>query len=235
MKRRSIAVLLTMIMLASVAVLNCSRDDTAVVRLRLQNMPRSSANNPNSIVERLFRWFVNEAWAFQHWQSITTIECVISAPDLEEMSFSLPATETELTVEVPAGPARRITVYAGDVFPKDFGGHVELDLNPGDEVDAVINMVPTTSITNCMYTGSSVMVYWGAVSPPYGIAGYNVYRSDVPEGPYFAACTAPAPDAMQCEDLSGPFVTSTNYYYRVSAYTAGTEGEMSAYYDFYLS
>lgn len=238
MKRRSIYLLLIMLMLAPVFTLSCARDDVAVVRIQLENMPQRTAVNSKSIFERVFRWFVTEAWAVSHWQyPITSIECIISAPDLADTTFSLPASETELSIEVPAGLSRRITVYAGKDYPRDFGGHVELDLNPGDEVDAVINMVPVTTITYCQFIGG-INVNWNIITPnAYGVIGYHIYRSDIPEGPYLAVGTANTNGAAtsQFQDKSGPFITGNYYYYKVSAYTGSSEGEMSEDYQFYLS
>jgi hypothetical protein len=242
MQKRSIIVMLIMLMLATVFTLTCSRDDTAIVRIQLENMPKSTAVNTTSIFERVFRWFVTEAWAMAQprWElPPTSIEGIISAPDLNDVSFSIPASERILTIGVPAGPSRRITVYAGKNYSREFGGHVELDLSPGDEVDAVINMVPITDITFAepLDFPSRILLQWSVISPSYGVTGYKIHRSDLPAGPYFAVGSVSGVDNSMFEDTSGPFINGKFYYYRVSAYTDVSEGELSDHYgcEFYLS
>jgi len=229
--------------MAPVFTFNCSRDDVAIVRIQLKNVPQSAARNENSIFERVFRWFVTEAWAMTSWEpDPQSLQVLITAPDLEDISFEIPPSEKSLTLELPSGSARRITVYGtttANSFGKNWGGHAELNLNPGDEVDVQIDMLPVMKIesTNSRQISNYLQIRWYQVqSGTYGITGYKIYRSDFPEGPYFAVGSVSGASAYQFDDKSIPFAENTYYYYKVSAYKSTSEGELSEYYGvFYLS
>ena len=236
MQKRSIIILLIMLMLAPVFTLTCSRDDTAIVRIQLKNVPQSTAHTANSIFERVFRWFVREAWAMSSWVTIPeSLKVIITAPDLEDISFEIPPSETSLTLELPSGSARKIAVYGYTTvssFGKNWGGYAELNLNPGDDVDVQIDMLPVMKIdsTNSYQLSTYIQLQWFQVqSGTYGIIGYNIYRSDFPEGPYFAVGSASGVSAYRFNDNSITFAENTYYYYKVSAYTDTTEGEFSEY------
>ncbi|MBP7585654.1 MAG: fibronectin type III domain-containing protein, partial [Spirochaetes bacterium] len=138
--------------------------------------------------------------------------------------------------------ARKIAVYGYTTvssFGKNWGGYAELNLNPGDEVDVQIDMLPIMKIDsiNSRQVSNYLQIQWYQVqSGTYGITGYKIYRSDFPEGPYFTVGTASGASAYQFNDNSIIFDQNTYYYYKVSAYTGTTEGELSEYYGvFYLS
>jgi hypothetical protein len=230
--RRIFVVMMVVLILAPLVMTGCSRDDVAVVRIQLKNVPQGTAQNTNSIFERVFRWFVPNVYAVTPppwvipWNEI---QVVISAPDLEDITFVIPPTETSVTLELPVGPNRRITAYginSSSNFGRNWGGSVEINLNPGDEIDAVINMLPMTQVLADYWGGPSVSMQWSVVGSTYGVTGYNVYRAENPDGPYEKIQTIAGVSASSATD-SDNLIIGITYYYKVSVITAASEGEKS--------
>ncbi len=234
MKRRILAITIAVLMTAPLFISGCARDDVAIVRIQLENMPRSTAANSNSVFERVFRLLVPSAYAQWEYPN-TDLQVILTAPDLEDVMFNMPyAMDSAVTIEVPSGPQRRITVYGfyydGQATTiKNWGGHVELDLNPGDVRDVVINMLPIVAMPEAFYEGAA-MVMWTPVyyetEGEYGITGYRIYRSDTgPNGQY-------NPIGVASGSMVGDFPDATvragnTYYYKISVLAGELEGELS--------
>lgn len=232
MRRRILAIMIAVLMAAPFVMTGCSRDDVAIVRIQLENMPQGTAGNSNSIVSRIFRWFVTEAWAASPLPN-TVLKVILTAPDLTDVSFDIPADQREVSLEIPSGPARRITVHGyydnGNVVVKNWGGHVELDLNPGDEIDVQINMLPVVTMWSVISEMDSMYVEWGMVAEQeglYGILGYHIYRSvSGPVGPFNIVGTETGITASIHYDYS--VEEGKTYCYAVSVFTNTLEGELS--------
>ncbi|MBP7582765.1 MAG: hypothetical protein KBA61_01945 [Spirochaetes bacterium] len=239
MKRRILAITIAVLMMAPLFISGCARDDVAIVRIQLENMPRSTAANSNSVFERVFRLLVPSAYAQWDYPN-TDLQVILTAPDLEDVVFNMPyAMDSAVTIEVPAGPQRKITVYGfqdfGEGMDKTWGGHAEVDLNPGDVRDVQINMLPIVYVSAYFDQNvSRVKVNWSSItenpeSTLYGVIGYRVYRSDVgTEGPLKPIGNSVGINSFEyIDDNSGGFVPGDACYYTVSVYTSILEGELS--------
>jgi len=226
MKGNKYFLILALLILAPLFTMNCSGDDTAIVRIQLVNVPEGAVQSSNSVFERVFRWFVPSAWATipQSWVlPWNSIQIVISAQDLEDITFTMPPTERVLSLELPAGPARRITAYGiGTSYGKNWGGHVEINLNPGDDIDAQINMLPMTTLV----MDGSVNLQWGTVGTTYGVTGYNIYRAENINGPYKKIKTVVGVSTSGTSD-NDTLISGVTYYYKINVNTADSEGELS--------
>lgn len=232
MGRRWLIVACACLVLLPVIMTGCSRDDVAIVRIQLQNMPQGAPQNTSSIFERVFRWFVTDAiagWSYPN----TALQVVLTAPDLEDVTFNVPyEQQSTITIEVPSGSNRKITVYGfndyTEYIEKTWGGHVEVDLNPGDEVEVQINMLPV--VTPWASQEGTAYINWNPVStqePVFGVQGYNIYRSDSgPEGPFNLIGTAES-GYIDSDYYDWSIDPEQSFYYAVSVFTATMEGELS--------
>jgi len=239
MKRNHFTIIPALIMLLPLVSVKCARDDVAIVRIQLENMPKSTAMNSDSIVSRVFSWIVPSAWAQWDYPN-TDLQVILTAPDLEDVVFKMPnAVDSAVTIEVPSGAQRKITVYGfqdyGEGMDKTWGGHAEVDLNPGDVRDVTINMLPFITIWNAYSEGETIAyIEWGAVSdqaPIYDIQGYHIYKSDTGlEGSFVRIGTENGILASSFYDLN--VVNGVTYYYKVSVFTNNNEGELSDIYEY---
>ncbi|MBP7582766.1 MAG: fibronectin type III domain-containing protein [Spirochaetes bacterium] len=234
MKRKHLVAIITLLMLAPMFTMNCSRDDTALVRIQLVNVPGGAAQSSNSVFERVFRWFVPSAWAGATWSyGWSKLTVKITAPDLESIEFDIPTTDRQIFVELPAGSARRITVIgynSTSLYGNNWGGHVELNLNPGDEINAQIDMLPMTIIWS-VNPSATIEIWFAGVSPNYGgITHYNIYKSKNPDGPYDKVSTTAYGQSIAFDDTG--LVPGIPYFYKISTVTPSAEGELSEYFPY---
>lgn len=229
MKKRLLILSVAVLMVVPFFITGCSRDDVAIVRVQLQNLPEGLSQNTNSFFEKVFRWFVPNAYAGVIWYpDLSTITVKITAPDLESIEFNIPKTETQISLEIPAGPERKITVigYYSGMPGKNWGGHVEVNLSPGDEIDTQINMLPMTVIWN-ISASAGVSMSWAAVANKGNITNYNIYRATAPEGQYAKVLSAAYGQTGGVDNNA--LLSKTTYYYKICVATATSEGELSDY------
>lgn len=218
------------VLLAPVFSLQCASEDMAVVRIQIYNLPRNASLNGTSLFDRFFGIFVSSAYAGSPWMlPPQTVQVVISAPDLSDIVFEMPPTETSLVLEVPAGPARRITVYGIETtygFGKEWGGHAEVDLNPGDEKDVRINMLPMIKFTSINEDGP-IYMSWSTLLSDYNglVQGYNIYRSESPDENYVKIESIT--DYQNGFSSDPNFNQCTTYYYKINVSSSLGEGELS--------
>lgn len=235
MNRKLIVTMIVAALLSPIVTMQCARDDMAVVRIQIYNMPRNTSHNGNSLIDRLFGFFMPAAYAGSPWMLPPQIvQVVISAPDLSDIVFDLPPTESSFVLEVPAGPARRITVYGIETtygFGKEWGGHAEVDLNPGDERDVQINMLPMVKF-NSINEDGPIFMSWNALQSDYNglVQGYNIYRSESPDDNYVNIESIPGLQASGTSDAN--FTQCTTYYYKINVSSTLGEGELSDYYQY---
>ncbi len=225
MKKRMQILMLVALMLVPLVTLNCARDDVAIVRIQIQNLPQGAMRG-NSLMDRLLGLIIPHAHASSGWASDReSLEIRLSAPDLVDVITPIPLSTTELAMEIPAGADRKISVFSYtslNAVPKNWGGHAIVSVNPGDETTVTINMLPMTNISNVMYS-AEIMISWETtgIVPNYGTIGYRVYRAEVAEGPY----------AMIAQTASSPYmdtpVAGKRFYYKIAVYTATSEGELT--------
>jgi hypothetical protein len=161
------------------------------------------------------------------------MELVISAPDMEDITMPIPKSERNISIELPVGPERRITIYgyeSGMLFGKNWGGHVELNLNPGDDISVDIRMLPVTKFEYSSFIGG-IELHWFALSAPaYDLQGYKIYRSDYLDGPYnFIGLASGATQSVFTDSSS--HIVGNHYYYKISTFSSMQEGELSDAYD----
>ncbi len=129
-------------------------------------------------------------------------------------------------MEVPAGPDRRITVYGSTTdHGKEWGGHAELTLNPGEVKDVNVNMVPWTNLTS-VGGSADVQIFWEMTGAIYNVQGYRLYRAESVAGPYEMIKEIPNPETGFASDNPSRGKT---YYYKITVYTTNAEGEFSDY------
>jgi len=225
-------IMISVMLIMTAVTAGCSRDDMALVRVRLENIPVGVSSNGNSMMNRFLAFLAPAAYAAAPSWSLPpqVVRVVISAPDLRDTVFDLPPTESVFTLEVPAGPARRITVYGIETsygFGKEWGGHATFDLQPGDEKDAVITMLPMTRITSLSEDGP-IYINWDVLQNNYNglVAGYKIYRSQKPDSNFENVATVPDYTIWYGTDDT-PFNQCTLYYFKIAVYSNSLEGEMS--------
>ncbi len=216
----------------------CSHDDTAIVTIQLQYMGDSvHAFKTDSLLNKIFRFFVPNAYAtIVTWEgNWNTLSLTITGEDIDTITASLPAGVTQYRTEVPAGAKRTFTVLAYDsdisktVYVRDnWGGHEIVDLNANQETTISVKMFPMTKMSSVGGSTGFISVSWYDISSLYTytnpIKGYYLYRATAPDGTYSKIYTGTTASYTDNSVVSG-----TTYYYKVSIFTSGGEGEMCAY------
>ena len=133
------------ILLSSFCLFQCSRSGgTATVTINL-GFPGHESAQQQSFIDRLLGLFLVKAYA----QPPTDIESFlvrVTGPDMGTIEYGFSADTTTITVVVPAGEARTISVIAA-VSPLSesaalaFTGKETLDLNPGEEKSISVTMI----------------------------------------------------------------------------------------------
>lgn len=215
----------------------CSYSDTAIVTIRLEQV--NSAGHlmrQRSILDRLCSLFVSDAYAYSPGPSVAwasgrdSLNIIVTGEGIGTINFSMPPVQSEFTFEVPSGKQRKITVVTANTTDPNYtginwGGHTVVDLNPGDETNLTITMLPMTKINVIDKPYPSTLApNWNQVSGVAVVLGYRLYRSTSPDGPF---SLVGSPSAYYYED--GSVTTGVTYYYKVSVYTASSEGELSEY------
>jgi hypothetical protein len=211
----------------------CSHDDTAIVTIQIANYDKISSNYMNPFLQRLFSFFITEAYAVSsNWtKNYQSIILVVEGEGMETITQSIPATSSSFSTEVPAGNQRKFTVYCSDsTFGKTWGGHAIADLDPNSEKTLSVTMFPMTKITSTTAGTSSVIINFDPVNSNYtgyvnGIKGYYLYRASTAGGSYQKVQTLLS-TAYSATD-SG--LAKGTYYYKMSVYTNDGEGELCDY------
>ncbi|TAL35962.1 MAG: hypothetical protein EPN93_09185 [Spirochaetes bacterium] len=201
----------------------CSPGNTAFVTIHLGASQHSLQVPESGIFEKIFGMVVSSAHAFSPptWDpSHTAVKVSITAGGAVIAEIDASPFAESVTIEVPAGAARTITAIAFNGLSRTTGGHVTVDLEPGDDIAVMIQMLPILQLLSPYGSGSLgwAVLPGGLILP---IGGYIIYESDTAQGPYTMALTLSITNECISCGVSGK-------YYRIAAlYTGYGEGEMS--------
>ncbi|TAL38505.1 MAG: hypothetical protein EPN93_04655 [Spirochaetes bacterium] len=226
MKYRWMLCILVMTTLA----LGCSSSDMARVTIVIGDYTTAKAEAP-SIIDRVLMLFGTRAeamstnWPDAHGDILLKIE----GDGLETIETLFPAGTDSFSTEVPAGTQRRITVKStitGTGY-LNYGGSETIDLNPGDDVTLPIRMIPIVEIF-ATSGGMNILLNWdnaNTLSLGAFVSGYNLYRSDSPEGGYsFLGYFPNSTNAQTSTSNTPPLILPVSYYYRVTVVSSEGEG-----------
>lgn len=239
--RKSNVLMLLVISLLIIAISQmsrCSHEDSAFVTIHLQRADLSENSGVQSgLLDRLFTFFISPTYAVtwtptspSSWLSgRDTMTVKVTGEGMGDLEMSIPPLQTQATIQIPAGKQRTITVFTSSTNASyngvNWGGHSTVDLNAGEEVNVIINMLPRTKITAIETPGDSILgVLWNPVSGVSVTKGYYLYKSTLAEGPY-TKITVSGISTFFYEDHSG--TAGIKYYYKISVYTDTSEGEQS--------
>ncbi len=166
------------------ALNKCSSGTTAHVTINLKSQQLSHSTPNNSLFQKLLNLFISPAYAKgSPWDPAhTTVKITATASDMETIEVvAAPYVET-VTMEIPAGSARTITVIAYDGTQRNTGGHAQIDLTPGEEKVVQIQMLPIPTNLFSPYTGSLAWDY--STITGYVPSKYFIYESNVIDGIY---------------------------------------------------
>jgi hypothetical protein len=215
MKRFRILALLILIASVAALVITCNQSDTAFVTIDLNRPGKSYTHYQPGILQKVDALFSKKAYAmgsvvFPSGKGDLTL--TVTSTDLRDITVDIPNDASSFTIEVPAGKQRTFTMLSYTTATSDtsvytpynacnFGGHATIDLDAGENVNLIINMIPMTKITSVAGGYITTISFNSGLIGSYSL---KYYRSSNPTGPY--------------KNISIPDygLTSGTYYYRVS-------------------
>jgi len=231
MRRRIVPILIAALFItgSTFGFLQCSHDNMARVTIELQSVEEAQYQQNATFMDRVLGIFSSRAFAGDYYYNDTfnrvTIE--IAGPDISTITVELPPTAQSHTLEVPAGNTRTISIYAFDGDIPKRGGIVTTALDPGDNGEISIPMIPIPQIGNASMFDFELI----RVSPELvqleitPVLGYNLYRSRTPDGEFKFRTSAQLD--FQNYYLSDEVFENGTYYYRVSINTEVGESALS--------
>lgn len=231
MRRRIVPILIAALFItgSTFGLLQCSHDNMARVTIQLQSVEEAQYDQNATFIDRLFNIFSNRAYAQATYYNdvFNRVTIEVSGPDISTVSVELPPTAQSHTLEVPAGTTRTIAIYAYDGDIPKRGGLVTTALDPGDNGEISIPMIPIPQISDAFqFDFQLIRVYPELVQLEITqVLGYNLYRSRTPDGE-FNFRTNVQLDAQNYWIDDSVFEVGT-YYYRVSINTEVGESALS--------
>jgi hypothetical protein len=218
----------------------------AEVTIHLNTEGRTSVIRPSAI-DRIISFISMssrlEAQTAQ--ESVDTIDIVITGPDMNAVSSTgISPDTTSVTLHVPAGNSRKITVVAYEdsgqgYFIRRYGGIATVNLISGETRSVAIEMgqLPNppeyvSACGDCVQQG--IRLTWSYSAEPEGLKGFVVYKSESESSGYKIFVEGKKEDFLDFSQYAQNDVNGRNgfsdagpTYYRVSATNQHGEGEMS--------
>ncbi len=219
------------------------QSDTATVTIDIGHRQQASLEK-SSILDR-FLAFISlstrlEAEPPAFPQSIYAILLSISGPGMSDINRSFARSEIDtgrVTIDVPAGEARKFTVVAlvqwEDETPtRNYGGISTIALKPGEQTISIQmgNLPPSPSGLNAGRSFNQQDIPFNYVSweggDPGQVTGYHVYRATSETGNYVRIGTVPNPGLTAAPFLEDYSIDEQIiYWYKISGYNSFGEGD----------
>ncbi len=222
----------------------CADGDMAEVTIHLNTEGRTSAIRPSAI-DRIISFITMssrlEAQTAQ--ESVDVINISITGPDMDPVSSTgISPDTTTVTLYVPAGNSRKITVVAFEdsgqgFFIRRYGGVETVNLISGETRNVAIDMgqLPNPPDYLSAYTAQQgIELTWSYSIEPVGLKGFVVYKSEAASSGYSIFIEGKKEDFQVLSQYTHIDVNGLNgsspggpTYYKVSATNQYGEGEMS--------
>lgn len=221
------------------AITACGQSETATVKINVGAPLQARIQKP-MIFDKILAFILlgGPAHADPAPGDWYDLSLAVEGPGMDTINESISPLTGEITLEVPAGSARKFTVVAIDDGWRRYGGIGTVDLSPGSSTTLNIYMGDLPNEPTFYGVGSPFpnQLYWYYSPPePENIDGFKVYRSSVPEGPYSVIIEGRKEDFW---DGFSQYVYSDeggaeSSYYKISATNAFGEGDMTNYFQYF--
>lgn len=182
MKRHTILMLVTILI---TALVSCSYENTATVTIDTGIRQQAQLN----LFDRVLA-FLSLSQPLQAdpvpgplvGQVINKIYVYITSSDIDTITKEIPLETGRITLEVPAGNQRTFTVVAGyqsvgaNIFEKNYGGIITVDLSPGQQVNLNIEMGKLPIINYPFYDTAYKRIIINS-NNNYDISAFVIYKT----------------------------------------------------------
>jgi len=223
-KRSGLIIAIFVITLLSAGIFNSgcylSDDETRVtIKLQRNDLGMNNYIPEKRMIDKVLEFFSTPAYAMSWDDTIGDLTLTVSSSSFNDMTFSIPSDAVTYSLVVPAVSNVTFEITSITGYGLNWGGHITLSLNPGEQ-EIAINMVPITKIISVNDYSDRIDISWDMVS----YAGsYKIYRATAADGPYSLIGTI---GGTFYQDDSSGMVPGTEYYYRISVEYLGNEGVM---------
>ena len=229
--------LITLVILAGVffTFTACNQSDTATVKINVGAPSQARIQKP-MIFDKILAFILlgGPAQADPAPGDWYVLELTVDGPGMNTINESIPWQTGEITLEVPAGSARKFTVVAINDGWRQYGGIETADLSPGSSTTLNIYMgdLPwppeNFNVYQSFPTGAG-MNWSYSEGEPLGLIGFVIYRSPQSGGPYVPIADGTKEffnnDGYRYTDPEGITSFPNPSYYKVSATNQFGEGD----------